>query len=138
MISCGKVEDPKKLTLKSVGNKDAILPVYDKEVVKIQPGETKKIPIPIKNPIAAERKYKISVEPEESPEGWVLAVCEGEACYPWGFESEIEGLGKKIYQFQIQAPEEEVSGKKIDSYFVFYPVNEPDLKVKVHIEIIVS
>jgi hypothetical protein len=138
VISCGKVEDPNKMTLKAVNSNDVILPVYDKEVVKIAPGESKKIPILIKNPIAATRKYKISVEPEKAPEGWVLAVCEGEACYPWGFESEIAGMSKKIYQFQVQVPEKEVSGKKIDAYFVFYPVDESKLKVKVHVEITVT
>jgi hypothetical protein len=133
-ISCGKVEDPKDMSLKPLNKKDVILPVYAKEVVKISLGETKKIPILVKNPIAVARKYSLSIEPE-APEGWVIAVCEGEACYPWAFESEIGAMGKKVFQVQVQAPEEETSVKKIDSYFVFYPVNEPEFKVKVHIEI---
>ena len=137
LVSCGKVEDPKSLTLKSVDNKDVILPIYDKEVVEIAPGETKKIPILIKNNIAATRKYKIAVDPEQPPEGWILAVCEGEKCYPWGFESEIKGMSKKVFQFQVQVPEEEEPGKKIKAYFVFYPVSEPELKVKVQIDITV-
>ena len=115
-----------------------ILPIYEKEEIIIAPGETKKIPIPVENVIAASRKYKISVEPEKAPEGWVLAVCEGEACYPWGFESEIKGMSKKIYQFQVQVPEEETSGKKVNAFFVFYPVKEPDLKVKVSVDITVK
>jgi len=137
-ISCGKVEDPKNLTLKSVGKKDVILPIYDKEVVKVAPGEQKKVPILVRNPIAATRKYKISVEPEKPLGGWVIAVCEGEACYPWGFESEIKGMSKKVFQVQVQAPEDASSGQKIDAYFVFYPVDEPELKVKVHVEITVT
>ena len=136
--SCGKVEEPKNMVLKKVDKKDVILPIYAKEVIKISPGETKKIPIVVQNQIAADRKYSISVEPEDPPEGWILAVCEGEQCYPWGFETEIKGLSKKVFQFQAQVPKEETSGKKIDAYFVFHPVKEEKLTVKVHVEITVK
>jgi hypothetical protein len=135
VVSCGKVEDPNNFKLNEVNKADVILPIYKTEIVNIKPGETKKVSIVVKNPIAADRKYHFSVEPEQAPEGWLLAVCEGEACYPWGFESDFKPMSKKVFQFQVQVPEKETQGKKLDAYFVFYPVKDPQEKVKVHVEI---
>jgi hypothetical protein len=137
-VSCGKVEEPKKMTLKEVNSKDVILPVYEDESIEVVPGETKKVPLPINNSIAVTRKFKIAIEPDQPPEGWVIAVCEGEACYPFGLESEIKGMSKKIYNVSVQAPEEATKGQKVEAYFVFNPINEPEQKVKVKLNITVK